>query len=72
MVTRDELVEQKEKLIRDKQTVETRLESVRKEADSLVSTLSALEGAMQTVEFFLNKETTPTPAEIDDEEPSKS
>ena len=55
MVTRDELVEQKEKLIRDKQTVETRLDSIKKERDSLVSTLAALEGAMQTVDFFLNK-----------------
>ena len=70
MVTRDELVEQKEKLIRDKQTVETRLDSIRKERDSLVSTLAALEGAMQTVDFFLNKETTPTP-DTENEEPSE-
>ena len=55
MITREDLLGQKEKLLRDRQTVETRLQSVKEEYDNLVSTLTALEGAMQTVAYFLNK-----------------
>ena len=55
MITREDLLGQKEKLLRDRQTVETRLQSVKDEYDNLVSTLTALEGAMQTVDHFLNK-----------------
>tara|TARA_B100000686_G_scaffold349742_1_gene443852 strand:- start:5659 stop:5880 length:222 start_codon:yes stop_codon:yes gene_type:complete len=55
MITREDLLGQKEKLLRDRQTVETRLQSVKEEYDNLVSTLTALEGAMQTVDYFLNK-----------------
>ena len=56
MITRSDLIEQKDKLLRDKQTVETKLKSASAEVDNLVSTLTALEGAMQTVDYFLNKD----------------
>lgn len=46
------LDDQKEKLLADKQKVLTRLQEIQEEQDKLLATKHAIEGALQTVDFF--------------------
>ena len=55
MVEKSDFESQKEKLLSDKNTVETRIKELDNERENLVSTLNALSGALQTVNYFLNK-----------------
>lgn len=55
------LDDQKEKLLADKQKILTRLQEIQEEQEKLVATKHAIEGALQTIEFFkisLENETT--------------
>lgn len=46
------LQDQKQTLVRDKQKVLTRLQEIQEEQDKLLATKHAIEGALQTVDFF--------------------
>lgn len=46
------LLEQKQKLINDKQKVLTRLQEIEEERDKLIATKHAIDGALQTCDYF--------------------
>lgn len=55
MITRDDLWSQRQKVLNDKTKVEERIKAIDEEREKLSSTLYALSGALQTIDYFMSK-----------------
>ena len=69
MITRDQLWDQRKKVLSDRQKVEERLQDIIEEREKLSSTLHALSGAIQTIDYFMSKTEEAPDKKVDDELP---